>query len=97
MRYLRALALLLVVSACAVDGVSADSRALIACRAYDGALRSLAGYRATGNLSAGQIETVDQWRPVLNDACTGEATTADILSQIEQGVFELLLIEEMVQ
>lgn len=66
----------------------------IACRAYSASLVSLAGYRAAGHLSESQIATVDQWRPTLNQACSGEAADASgLLDLVEAGVTSMILIE----
>ncbi|MDX2318310.1 MAG: hypothetical protein QNK44_07895 [Hyphomicrobiaceae bacterium] len=91
MRYLIAPLILLIVACTtpAQDG-------LVVCRAYDSSLRALAGYRAADRLSIEQVATVDRWRPVLNEACSGPVS-ASTLSVIEQGVFAMIAIEEAVQ
>lgn len=89
MRKIFALPLILFVFACttpAQDG-------LIACNAYDGALRALAGYRQAGKLSEQDIATVDRWRPVLNEACS-QPISSETLSVIEQGLFAMIEIQE---
>jgi hypothetical protein len=98
----------LTLSACAAPGgqgvaqLSGGSNAtdpayqlLVTCRAWDTTLRSLAGYRAQGKLTADQVATVDQWRPTLNYACSsGDVNPATSLDAAEKALQQMVLIDQ---
>ncbi|WP_282609478.1 hypothetical protein [Pelagibius sp. Alg239-R121] len=80
------------------SSISLQENLQIACRAYSASLTSLAGFRAAGRLTDQQIAAVDQWRPTLNEACSGGITeTDDLLNLVESGVVSMIFIEEEVR
>ncbi len=80
------------------SSVSVQENLQIACRAYAASLTSLAGFRAAGRLTDEQIAAVEQWRPTLNDACSGRIdNTDDLLSLVETGVVSMIFIETEVR
>lgn len=80
------------------SSISMQENLQIACRAYAASLASLAGYRAAGRLTAEQVDAVDNWRPTLNEACSGDVTeTDDLLNLVEAGVVSMIFIEEEVR
>ncbi len=69
------------------------------CRAYAATLTTLAAFNSTGALSESDVARVDEVRPVMNSACeksaAGLVTDLDsALLLVQQGAFELLLIEQ---
>lgn len=83
---------------CAASSVSLQENLQIACRAYAASLTSLAGFRAAGRLSEQQVATVEQWRPTLNEACSGNVeNTDDLIGLVEAGVISMIFIETEVR
>ena len=97
MRALFLTPLLILLAACATPS-STQQSLQVACNGYAATLTALAGYRAADRLSDEQVATIDQWRPVLNEACSGEITvTSDLLRIVEAGVLQMIFIETEVR
>lgn len=80
------------------SSVSLQENLQIACRAYAASLTSLAGFRAAGRLSEQQVAEVEQWRPTLNEACSGDVeNTDDLIGLVEAGVISMIFIETEVR
>lgn len=80
------------------SSVSLQENLQISCRAYAASLTSLAGFRAAGRLSEQQVATVEQWRPTLNEACSGNVeNTDDLIGLVEAGVISMIFIETEVR
>lgn len=85
------------VAGCA-SSTSTQQSLQVACKAYAATLTSLAGFRAADRLSDAQVATVEQWRPTLNEACSGEVgATGDLLAVVEAGVLKMIFIEQEVR
>ncbi|TQV80309.1 hypothetical protein [Denitrobaculum tricleocarpae] len=83
---------------CASSSLSTQESLLIACRGYTATLTSLAGFRAADRLSDDQVATVEQARPILNQACSGEVmATDDLLAVVEAGLIQMIFIEKEVR
>lgn len=63
---------------------------LTACEGWQRTLTSLAAFRAAGQLSPAQIETVDHWRPILSAPCSqppaDDAVASTVLPSVERGL-----------
>ena len=95
MRYFVAVLLLVGLVGCQTTSYTPAQSLLVSCKAYARTLTALAGYRAAGELTEDQVATVDEWRPILNDACTGEVpVTQDLLTAVEDALLKLIAIEQ---
>lgn len=97
-RYIPTVALaLFLMAGCAGDPALESRKALIlACDGWATSLDQLTIRKAQGNLSAEQIVTVDEWRPVLNGFCADTGVVVDIdgaLAKIREGLIEMQLEE----
>jgi hypothetical protein len=97
-RLMTAAALAAFLLAGCASGISLQENLQIACRAYGGSLTALAGFRAAGRLSGEQIAAVEQLRPMLNEACSGDIEeSAQLLDLVESGVVNMIFIEESIR
>ena len=97
--YIPIIALAFLLTACAGNESSPEAtayqRITQACTVYARTLKSLAVMRASGSMSEGQVAVVDEWRPLMNAACTSDAPmeSGDALDLLERGLFELSKVE----
>lgn len=93
------IALVFLLTACASNQSSPEAQAYQrvtqGCTVYARTLQSLAMMRASGSLTDGQVAIVDEWRPLLNGVCLGDAPmeSGDALDLLERGLFELSKVE----
>lgn len=73
-----------------------DTTALTACRAYAATLSSLADARARGQLSPGQVEEVNRYRPRANALCTqgGVPQTDLVVAEGLHAIAALIRVEQ---
>jgi hypothetical protein len=104
MKYSRFLILLLLAGCPANTGnlnISAVQRVSALCNTYSSTIIALAGFRAQGKLSAGQISGVDHSIKIADPICTGpqptETNAVAMLDNLEAAVLEMTLVKEEVQ
>ena len=87
----------LVIAALTACDMSPAERAITLCDTYQTTLRTLAGFRTAGELSDGQIATVDRLRPRANAICSGEIpTTEAMLGELDAVLLEFITIKQEV-
>lgn len=80
------------------NGPNLQEQLLITCKGYSATLTSLAGFRQAGKLSENQIQTVDELRPSLNEACSSNVeSTSELVTIVESGLLKLLFVEGTVE
>lgn len=92
-----ALVAVALLAACSGNVVADRITALaFACDTYASTLKTLAGLRAAGRLSAAQRATVERVIPVVRPVCTLDAADRPVaaLSAVQREVSKLILIRE---
>ena len=95
---LSVLAVIILLAGCAT--VQSQQKGIItACNGYAHALATAAAFRAQGKLSAGQIQTINQVRAVVNPICTAPKlpSTAQALVTVENSVTQLTNVNAQVK
>ena len=99
MRRAAALAVVLLLAACASDPqVRVIQSISAACAGYATALTDLAAYRAAGRLSEAQVAAVDRVRTVVTPLCTTDpADPQSALASIEQQLLVLVATKKEIE
>ena len=87
-------------SACTTAGgnkLTPEQQLQLTCDGIAATVKSLAGYRAAGELSTGQIEIVDNLKPTTIALCNGSVTDySSALTVLSSSAFTLLTISSEV-